>query len=398
MRVVALGGGVLDVLDGDVLVEVDERLAALLGVTRLGGRAGDGSGRRAARPPAREARRAPAASSPSAAAASRARQRARQLRRVRTLVAGDRAGRVDGWPAARRRRTGRSAWSKRARAPDCSSSDVAGAAPPETASRSHSIRSSVPATALPAVVDPGEHDALDALAPERPDDRGALQDAQAELLRAARSARWARGAGRRPPRPGSRRRAAPARRRARRRRRSPPRPAARPAGRTARRCRRAPPASMTPGRSLSAKTSGCSIVPVAATMRARARIWCSVLSCQTGTRPSKKPSAGARLRISTPASRRRSRQLAGAFGPALGQQPPARLRCPRRTARRRRPPRRRAARRPGRRRRRRPPARRSGDGGTRCATRARPGAWAACPGRRRGAGPSRRPATSGAGG
>ncbi len=50
--------------------------------------------------------------------------------------------------------------------------------------------------------------------------------------------------------------------------------------------RSAPPDSMTPGRSLPANTSGCSIAPVANTCL-RARIWWSVSPCQTGTIPSK---------------------------------------------------------------------------------------------------------------
>ena len=50
--------------------------------------------------------------------------------------------------------------------------------------------------------------------------------------------------------------------------------------------RRAPPASITPGRSLPANTSGCSIVPVANTVRA-ARTWCIVSPCQTAISPSK---------------------------------------------------------------------------------------------------------------
>jgi hypothetical protein len=69
--------------------------------------------------------------------------------------------------------------------------------------------------------------------------------------------------------------------------------------------RRAPPEIITPGRSLPANTSGCSIAPVAKRWW-RARIWCSVSPCQTATRPSKCPSAGAQDSTSTPASSARA--------------------------------------------------------------------------------------------
>ncbi len=88
---------------------------------------------------------------------------------------------------------------------------------------------------------------------------------------------------------------------------------------------RAPEHSITPGRSLPSNIRGCSIEPVAATW-ARARTWCSVLPAQTGTIPSKNPSAAAGASTSTPAARTRAasarassaRSLASRLPPSSG--------------------------------------------------------------------------------
>ena len=86
--------------------------------------------------------------------------------------------------------------------------------------------------------------------------------------------------------------------------------------------RRAPPESITPGRSLPANTSGCSIAPVAYT-RSGARTWCSVSPCQTGTMPSKSPSATAGERISTPAARTCSTSASSSSAlPSTSSRPP----------------------------------------------------------------------------
>ena len=94
---------------------------------------------------------------------------------------------------------------------------------------------------------------------------------------------------------------------------------------------------------------------------------------QTGTIPSKNPSAAAGASTSTPAARTRAADLPRATGAVAREQGAAELRARRRPAPRRPPARRRAAPPPCRRRRRRSPARRRGGGGTRCATRARAG-------------------------
>ncbi len=160
--------------------------------------------------------------------------------------------------------------------------------------------------------------------------------------------------------------------------------------------RRAPPASITPGRSLPANTSGCSIVPVANTCW-RARTWCRVSPCHTGTSPSKYPSAEAPLRISTPAARaaRPGRPHERAGHRRAAPRPPGAV--PSSTSTTSAPSSAAAAGRaqPGGYRRR-PPARRRDDGGTPYATRGRPGARAACRARRRFAAPSRTAATAAA--
>ena len=85
---------------------------------------------------------------------------------------------------------------------------------------------------------------------------------------------------------------------------------------------RAPPESITPGRSFPGNSSGCSIAPVA-WIWCLARTWWSVSPCQTGTRPSKVPSAGALSRISTPAARARSTSSrAYSTPPSASSRPP----------------------------------------------------------------------------
>jgi hypothetical protein len=66
------------------------------------------------------------------------------------------------------------------------------------------------------------------------------------------------------------------------------------------------------------------MAPVANTS-AGARTWCSVASCQTGTSPSKQPSALARRSTSTPAASASATRRGGAIVAALGEQAPARL-------------------------------------------------------------------------
>ena len=183
--------------------------------------------------------------------------------------------------------------------PACATSDVAGALPPDTTSRSHasglpSSEPGLPSTALDTWLRPRASSTVEPNTTRTFMRRSAA--AGPPLTRSRRSATQTIST------PASRSASAASSPRS-----STVATTARDPGCTAyiEISRRAPPDSITPGRSLPGNSSGCSIAPVAKIWR-RARIWWSVSPSQTGTSPSKVPSAGAFARISTPAIRARS--------------------------------------------------------------------------------------------
>ena len=358
-RVVALRDGMLDVLDRDVLVEVDERLAALLVVARVGGRRGDRRRRGQRREPralvssSRGRRRRCAAGRAPAAASAPA------------IAPDSSAASASSWPATAPAANTPSAervgheprrWPRRS-APRAALQQQRrrrrGAAGDARAGRS---RASLVAAGdrLSDVVDAGEHDAA-----RRPCGPVARTTRHA-LRRAERRAPAARAVARRAasgPQVGDRRDSHP--RLAQRERGVEAAVAGRRDDRGAARAHAVQRGQAA--RAAGEHDAGQVVVGEDERLldRARrddvpaARTWCSVSPCQTGTRPSKKPSAGARARISTPATRACSASARARSWPPSCEQRAARLRVLVARARRPRPPRRRASRRRGRRSRRR---------------------------------------------